>query len=206
MSVSWGVYEPGEIDLRRRLEDRPRAEARSVFNHVMDTKDSRIELLTHLLEDNGVTVGKSDESIGDLSRWFYENVEPDPERPGAMLPIWYSVCRDIALFLGDLMIERNPQLRWEFFTWGKKNIDYHRHVIMGFSTENPKFHTDLNVDRSVSTYGHRIIESRGSVGSYGSVVIHGVTIDVDAVLAQEPRPDVRDDEFVRMLETAARRA
>jgi hypothetical protein len=40
------------------------------------------------------------------------------------MPEWYSVVHDVALFLGDLMIARCPELRWEFFTGGKKNVAY----------------------------------------------------------------------------------
>lgn len=65
------------------------------------------------------------------------------------------MVNDVALFLGDLMITRCPQLRWEFFTWGKKDVSYQRHVIMGFSSKNPK--VNLDIDAAVAVYGHRII-------------------------------------------------
>jgi hypothetical protein len=39
-----------------------------------------------------------------------------------LLPDWYSVVNDLALFLGETMIERCSTLRWEFFTGGKKNV------------------------------------------------------------------------------------
>jgi hypothetical protein len=48
-----------------------------------------------------------------------------------------SLTNDVALFLGDEMIARNPGLRWEFFTWGKRDLSYQRHVIMGFPDEQP---------------------------------------------------------------------
>jgi hypothetical protein len=37
------------------------------------------------------------------------------------------------------MIDHHANLHWEFFTWGKANVAFQRHVIMGFSTEDPKF-------------------------------------------------------------------
>jgi hypothetical protein len=41
------------------------------------------------------------------------------------------------------MIKRSPALRWEFFTWGKKNLSYQRPVIMGFSNvKEPKYNID----------------------------------------------------------------
>ncbi|HEX6443920.1 MAG TPA: hypothetical protein VF053_02450 [Streptosporangiales bacterium] len=73
------------------------------------------------------------------------------------MPDWYSVVNDIALFLGEVMIERHPHLRWEFHTWGKKNASYQRHVIMGFSTEDPRYHTNMDIDRGLAVYGQRIV-------------------------------------------------
>jgi hypothetical protein len=29
--------------------------------------------------------------------------------PGRLLPVWYSVVNDVALFLGDVMIQRFPR-------------------------------------------------------------------------------------------------
>ena len=40
------------------------------------------------------------------------NVEEDPDNAGRLLSDWYSVVNDIALFLGELIIERHPQLHW----------------------------------------------------------------------------------------------
>ncbi len=78
------------------------------------------------------------------------------------------------------MIERHPNLRWEFFTWGAKNVAYQRHVIMGFGSEDPKFHTNIDIDRNVATYGHRVVAKRGSVPTSGGVAAErgqpGVTL------------------------------
>lgn len=163
-------------------------------------------MLRHLLEANGVELGSSDAEIQDLNDWFFAYVEPDPEQPGRLLPEWHSVAHDVALFLGDVMIERHPNLRWEFFTWGKTNVAFQRHVITGFSAEDPKLHTNIDIDRGVSTYAHRIVESRGSVPTYGTVVVRGTAIDVDAVAARHRGREIETDAFLHWLQTAERRA
>lgn len=95
------------------------------------------------------------------------------------MPESYSIVNDAALFLGDVMIERCPGLRWEFFTGGKKDAAYQHHVIMGFTRlPNPKFNVDI--DRNVATYAHRIIASRGSIATYAERTVRGVEINVDA--------------------------
>jgi hypothetical protein len=184
----------------------PRAEARQASTRLMEAKLARIDMLRRLLKANGVDLGSSDVAIQDLNDWFLSNVDADPEKPGRLLPEWYSVVNDIALFLGDVMIERHPNLRWEFFTWGKKNVSYQRHVIMGFGTEDPKFKTNIDIDRMVATYGHRIVASRGSVPSYGRVTVRGAEIDVDTTAAQHRGREIETDAFWQWLLGASRRA
>jgi len=206
VSIEWDGYEPydpGFIGLPNTL---PRTEARQAFKRFMETKPARLELLSQLLKVNGVELGRSDAAIQVLNDWFFENVEADPEQPGWLVPEWYSVVHDVALFLGDVMIERHPNLHWEFFTWGKTNVAFQWHVIMGFSTEDPKFHTNIDIERMVASYAHRIIESRGSNASYGVVEIRGVAIDVDAIAADHRGRGIETDTFRSWLQMAARRA
>ncbi len=94
-----------------------------------------------------------------------------------------------------------PGLRWEFFTWGKKDVSYQRHVIMGFSrVPSPKYNLDL--EAAVAAYGHRIIASRGSVAQLGRVVVRGVEIDLDAATAAHGTAPIEEDAFWRWLKAA----
>ena len=206
MTIEWDGYEPYEPDVAVPPDTLPRAAARLAFKRCMETKPARLEMLSRLLKANGVEPGNSDAVVQDLNDWFFAHVEADPEHPGWLLPDWYSVVHDVALFLGDLMIERHLNLRWEFFTWGKTNVAFQRHVIMGFSTEDPKFHTNINIDRMVATYAHEIIEHGGSIPSYGTVVVRGTAIDVDAAAARHRGRELETDAFVRWLQISARRA
>jgi len=206
MSVDWNGYEIYHPGVSAPLQTLPRAEARQAYERLMQAKPARIGMLRQLLKANGVELDSSDAAIQDLNDWFYVNVEPDPDNPGRLLPDWYSIANDIGLFLGDVMIERHPNLLWEFFAWGMKNVSYQRPVIMGFSTEDPKFHTNIDPDRSVSTYGHRIIAQRGSVATHGTVTVRGAQIDVDAIAAQHRGREIETDAFLRWLQNAASRA
>lgn len=104
------------------------------------------------------------------------------------------------------MIERHPNLRWELFTWGKTNVAFQRPVIMGFTTEDPKLHTNINIYRMVATYAHQIIEGRGSVPIYGTVEVRCTPIDVDAAVARHRGREIETDAFWRWLQIAAQRA
>lgn len=156
MSVDWSGYEP-----HRPLHDTPhyemsRTQARAEYRHTLATKPDRIEQLTHLLRANEVTLGHDDKSVQELDYWFQANVRADPGDPSRLRDLWYAVCHDIGLFLGDLMVARFPQLQWKLYVWGQRNVSYHKHVIMGFTqTLNQKYNVD--VERVVSTHGHRIV-------------------------------------------------
>ncbi|WP_322778621.1 hypothetical protein [Frankia sp. Cas4] len=157
MSIDWDGYEIYHPGVFGPLNTLPRREARQAFVRLMEAKPARIVMLGRLLKANGVELGTDDAAIQDLNDWFRAGVQGDPDKPGRLLPDWYSVVNDVGLFLGDVMIERHPNLRWEFFTWGKKNVSYQHHVIMVFGTEDPKFKTNDDIDIAVAVYGHRII-------------------------------------------------
>ena len=157
-------------------------------------------MLHRLLQANDVELAGTDAGIQDLNDWFRANVEANPDVPGRLLPEWYWVVNDVALFLGDVMISRCPALRWEFFTAGKKNISFQRHVGGGFSrVPGPKYSVDL--DHRVAIYAHRIIANRGSVASYRRVSVRGVEIDVDAAVRAQ-RGEVDGDAFLQWVQMA----
>ena len=196
------IYDPGVVNPLNTL---PRSEARRAFDRLMNEKTARIEMLRWLLKANGVELSSTDDGIQDLNDWFRGNLAVDPDEPGRLLPHWYSLVNDVALFLGDVMIERCPGLRWEFFIGGKKDAAYQRHVIMGFrQVPNPKYNIDI--DRRVATYGHRIVASRGSVSRYGSYTVRGVEVDVDAAAANQRDRDVEDDAFWQWVRAAQSKA
>jgi len=206
VTIDWDGYEPyttGAVEPPRALS---RSEARQVFRRCMETKNARVAMLGRLLKANGVELGSADSAIQELNDWFLANVEADPAQPGRLAPNWYSVTHDVALFLGDVMIERHPSLRWEFFTWGKTNVAFQRHVIMGFSTEDPKLHTNIDIDDRVTAYAHQIIEARGSIPIHGIVEVRGVRVDVDAVAARHRSREIDTQAFWHWLQKVAQRA
>lgn len=203
--MDWNGYEVYHPGVFAPLNTLPRAEARRAFNKVMEEKSARIEMLRCLLKVKGVELASTDAGIQDLNDWFLANVEADPDNPGRLLPEWYSVVNDVALFLGEVIIERCPGLGWVFYTGGKKDVSYQRHVLMGFSqVPNRKYNLDL--DRRVATYGHRIVASRGSVASYGRVTVRGAEIDVDAAVARQPEREIEEDAFWRWVKLAESQA
>lgn len=205
MTVNWDDYEIYDPGVSAPMNTVPRAEASRAFDKAMSEKPARIEMLRRLLKANGVELDGSDAGIQDLNDWFVANVESDPDNPGRLTPEWYSIAHDAALFLGEVILERCPGLRWEFFTGGKKDVSYQRHVITGFTqVPNSKYNLDLN--RRVVTYGHRLVASRGSVAQHGTVSVRGVDIDVDAAVARQPAREIEEDAFWRWVKQAESQA
>jgi hypothetical protein len=156
VTVDWGEYQQFDPGVFGPLRELPRREARGAFNKLMAEKEERINALRDLLRRNGVELGSSDSSLQDLNDWFHAEVRADPEDPDSMRFPWYGVATDIGLHIGEVMVDRVPELRWEFFTGGKKDIAYQRAVIMGFSwVPNTKYNVDPQ--RLVVTYGSRIV-------------------------------------------------
>jgi hypothetical protein len=108
----------------------------------MAEREQRIEALRALLAANGLVLGKSDDAIEVLEMWFRDHVEADPDDPARPRPLWLAVAFDIGVSLGELILERRPTLRWEFYVWGRRNLAYQRPVIMGFDVVNKRYNVD----------------------------------------------------------------
>lgn len=155
VNVDWGGYMPFQPSVSQPLDEVPRRAARAAFNELMAAKDERIAELADLLARNGIELSFTDEGLQKLNDWFRAEVQGDPETI-RLLPYWYAVVNDLALFLGAVLISRAPNLHWVMFDKGRKARSYQRHVIMGFTkVPNPSYHFDVGLVLAV--YGHQIV-------------------------------------------------
>jgi hypothetical protein len=160
MTVDWNGYKPFDPGVDGPLNKMSRKEARHAYDRLMAAKSDRVEALRDLLAANGLRLSESNEDVRALNTWFRDNVDADTNGRWIMNPLWYAVANDIALFLGDLLLKRQPTLRWDFFVWGKRDTAYQRHVIMGFDVPNPNYNID--VTNLVVMHGIMIVEGRDS--------------------------------------------
>lgn len=156
MAINWSEYLPFDPGVDRPLHEVTGREARAAFNRVMAARPERRDQLSHLLQVNGQgALDPSDEGIQRLNDWFRREVKGDPST-GRLLPIWYAVVNDVSLFLGDVMIDRCPELKWTLHKWGVRDVSFQRHVISGFTkVANPKYSADI--DLLVAIFGHRVV-------------------------------------------------
>ncbi|HEU4806712.1 MAG TPA: hypothetical protein VFT01_00495 [Homoserinimonas sp.] len=155
MTVEWNSYDPYVPPVLGPLHELPRKLALEAYEHLMLSKRERLEKLRGLLEANGVEWGRDNAAIQRLNDWFRGNVECAGDNPNRLRNIWYAVVNDVALLLGDIIIERSPRVHWEMFIAGKRDVAYQRHVLVGFTkAPNPRFNVDI--DRLVATYASQV--------------------------------------------------
>lgn len=153
--TEYQCFDPG-VD--RPLHEVSRSQARQHFELLMEKKNARIDQLRGLVLKEGIRLDDTDVSVQKLNDWYFNNVEPSQTEQHRLKPIWYCVVNDIALFLGEVIFKRAPNLKWEFYTHDRNDASYHRPAIMGFSKiKNKKYNVDL--DWIIGTYGHRIVMS-----------------------------------------------
>lgn len=154
-AVDWNGYEVFDPGLDRPLAQLRREEARAAFDRLMAARDQRLAQLRRLATGNGVDLDAVD-GVQRLNDWFVASVQPAPDGGGRLAKVWYSVVNDIGLFLGERAIAASGnKLRWEFFTAGKRDMAYQRHVLMGFAAPNRRY--NLDPDLLVGMYGHRLV-------------------------------------------------
>jgi hypothetical protein len=134
-------------------------EARAAFDHLLDARRERIGELEGLLARNGVPSSYADgaPALQPVNDWLRLNIEPLPDRADELAPRWYSVLVDVALWLGEELIRRNPTLRWKMVDRPRRDASFQRAVLAGFRREPwPSYYVDI--ERLLSVYAHRLVD------------------------------------------------
>jgi hypothetical protein len=134
--------------------------------------------LQKLLRSAGVEFDGTDDGVQALTEWFQRVVDRLPNTRNNPDEMSLSISHDVALLLGELLIARHPKLRWEFYTWGKKNIYYQAYVIMGFTAEEDAWHGAFSPLQAVYGYAVEILNHRTNEPVFIDVppdhILHGV--------------------------------
>jgi hypothetical protein len=157
LSVKWDGYEPYEVaHSEMAYPELTRKQAKERYGKIMADRAARIPALEKLLQTNDITPQRDDASIQGAHDWMSVNIERDPNNGRALASMWRAFCFDFALFLGEVMIERNPTLKWDMpTTGGKKAEGYQKHVITGSPKAHPEYY--VNFHRRVETAAFRAL-------------------------------------------------
>ncbi|GIT82026.1 hypothetical protein LLS1_36950 [Leifsonia sp. LS1] len=154
--INWGDYSLYEPPVLGPPENMSRRDARVAYADVMEKKPERLDYLKAFAARNGVVLDGHRESTDRWGRWLYEHVEEDPVRPGRLLGDWYSLVFDSGLFVGDLIIAKNPARFWKMQEGGKRHVSYQKPVIAGF--DDPRYSVDP--DRFIAGLGYAGIKRK----------------------------------------------
>jgi len=174
MSIDWNGYAPYELRFEGPRNELSRSQAREEFEHIMAARVERRDQLASLLEVNGVELSNTDAEIQELNDWLVDNIEESDHTPGVPESWWFAVTFDVAIFLGDVVIDRAPGLHWSLFTAGERDISYQRPVIVGFAkVKNPKYNLDF--DRLLATWAYQIVAGNRPPSTLAEVIDHAVS-------------------------------
>jgi hypothetical protein len=164
----WSSYQRYGSGVEALLGELSPIRALVALERLMLGCDERIAALRALLVAHDIRLDGSDESIRRLNQWFVRNLEGNRQQR-RLLPVWYSVTNDVALFLGQLLIGRTRTLRW-LFQIDNGSLQYpargltdrgartyvHPGLIIAFPVGSDR-HYRLHLDEMVASYGHAVL-------------------------------------------------
>ena len=133
-----------------------RSEAKESFAWFMSQKDTRIAALKQLTGTSGLE-SLSRDTLPELHEWFVTKVSAEPRQDdGGISAFTRSLCNDIGMFMGDLLIESTAGITWELCTEAKGHFSYHRPHLIGFI----KGYSDVDYNLLLVQYAHRLSAGR----------------------------------------------
>jgi hypothetical protein len=123
------MWQPLDLGIQGPLRDASRDDAERAFARLMEVRGERCRMLVEL-------AGTDD--IAAMSPWL-----ADAARELGLARV-DALAVDAALWLGEHLIARAPQLRWELYTGVKKSTGYQRAVLTGFTkVDDPRYYVDV---------------------------------------------------------------
>ncbi len=151
-------YEIIQPPFTLRFREMSKQELRAYFAWFLDSIRSRVQILERAVRSTpgyeGWKADYSPESLGPLGDWFTAQVESRPltEREIAEIrseqrfPVGvpesdltnrtFSLAMDIAMYLGQMIVNDHPSLAWKQPIGGKRTPDHGEAVIAGFPDRN----------------------------------------------------------------------
>lgn len=152
--MTYEIFDP-KVD--RPLHELTRSEARRHFEHHLLSISDRINELKKLTEIAGIKLDFTKASIEKLDYWFPKEIKPNIERPQEPDKKSFSICNDVAIYLGESIRKKSNWIEWSLNTLRKSDISYHRPVLTNFrKIKNKNYNIDLDI--VLCQYAHRILK------------------------------------------------
>lgn len=88
----------------------------------------------------------------------------------------FSICNDIAIYISELVIAQSRSVHWHFCIEGKRNVYYHRPVLIGFNVANPRYVVDI--DYALCTYTYRVLKTGECASEHLPAIYESIMEDV----------------------------
>ncbi len=143
----------------KEFDEMNKKEAKEHFEWYINEIPNRIEILKNIYEEFGGKKENLDYSINSLEglwKWYLKNVEiidksekeildekselPEWLKDEEIIPkkisiTWLAIAMDISMYLGEVFVRNNPQLKWTFITKPKRIMHVNRPVIGDFKND-----------------------------------------------------------------------
>jgi hypothetical protein len=151
--MEYSIFDP-HID--RPLHELSREEAKDAYKWFISQKGLRKEELLRLCKERGVFITEPVVFLEKLHDFFIHEIKLDgiKDTPSNYI---YSLCNDIAIYMGELLIENASNIKWCFFIKGKSHIYYQRPVLIGFENVKNKNYC-IDFDYLLCQYAHRLFQ------------------------------------------------
>lgn len=150
--MEYNIFDP-KVDCP--LNDLSRQEAKVAYDWFISQINTRIEAITAYCEKQGFRLDGSATSLTYLHSFFVREVKKEI---GDSIPSAYvfSLCNDIAIYMSEIIMRENRQIKWKMHGGGKKHIYYQRPVLSGF--KNAKINDYcIDYDYLICQYAHRLL-------------------------------------------------
>ena len=123
------MWQPLDLGVVGPLRDASREDAERAFARLMEVRAERCRMLVEL-------AGTDD--IAFMSPWLHRTAQELGVDRTAALAV------DASLWVGERIMSRAPNLRWELYTDIRKSTGYQRAVLTGFTrVPDPRYYVDV---------------------------------------------------------------
>ncbi|MDR5589932.1 hypothetical protein [Christiangramia sp. SM2212] len=158
--MSYKIFDPEVIEPLHQLS---RTEAEKHFKLHLHSLDQRIQELEKLTILENIKLDYTLESVEKLDSWFPSVIRENHNLPNEPDGRSFSICNDLAIYFGEILIKKNKNISWQLNTLRKNDISYQRPIITNFkNVKNKNYYIDF--DLILCQYAHRIIQNKIEIG------------------------------------------
>jgi hypothetical protein len=155
------------------LREANSGDALMAFRNFLTSIDGRLVQLAKVVSWSDIRLDLSVESVDRLEWWYLANIEPEPDDPRQLSLLTGSLATDLGIYLGEVMIHRDPSLAWVMWPDATSPM-FQRHVI---SVSDVELRGDWAVDPCMlfASYGLQHLDGNSPERGFFARVVREIT-------------------------------